>query len=68
MIKNYSVVFTSLVNPEANEENQQTAEHWYSIDTTSQSEAIRLAKEQHAVEVGTRITMGRSWEGGFDKA
>lgn len=70
MTKNYTVVFTSLVNstPGVNEENQQTAEHWYSIDATSRFDAYRIAKEQHAVAVGTRVTMGRAWEGGFDRA
>jgi hypothetical protein len=64
MTKNYTVVFTCLVNstPGVNEEVQQTAEYSYSINATSQLEARSLAKEQHAVEVNTRILMGREWE------
>jgi|APGre2960657404_1045060.scaffolds.fasta_scaffold786962_2 hypothetical protein len=64
MTKNYTVVFTCLVNPTpgVNEEVQQTAEYSYSINATSQLEARSLAKEQHAVAVNTRILMGRSWE------
>jgi hypothetical protein len=64
MTKNYTVVFTCLVNstPGVNEEDQQTTEYSYSINATSQLEAISLAKEQHSVAVNTRILMCRAWE------
>lgn len=60
MLKNYTVVFTSLVNSTAGD--QQTAEYSYSINATSLSEARMLAKEQHAVAVNTKILMAHFWE------
>jgi hypothetical protein len=64
MTKNYTVVFTCLVNstPGVNEEDQQTTEYSYSINATSQLEARSLANEQHEMAVNTRILMGRAWE------
>ena len=64
MTKNYTVVFTCLVNstPGVNEEDQQTAEYSYSINATSLSEARSLAEQQHAVAVNRRILMGHFWE------
>lgn len=58
MLKNYTVVFISLVN----EEDQQTAKYSYSINATSLSEARSLAKEQHRVAVNKRILMAHFWE------
>jgi hypothetical protein len=64
MLKNYTVVFTSLVNPPTgvNQEDQQTAEYSYSINATSLSEARMLAKEQHSAAVNKRILMAHFWE------
>ena len=64
MLKNYTVVFTSLVNPPTgvNQEDQQTAEYSYNINATSLSEARSLAEQQHAVAVNKRILMSHFWE------
>ena len=60
MTKNYTVVFTCLVNSTSGD--QQTAEYSYSINATSLSEARSLAEQQHAVAVNRRILMGHFWE------
>ena len=64
MLKNYTVVFKSLVNPPTgvNQEDEETAEYSYSINATSLSEARSLAEQQHAVAVNRRILMGHFWE------